>query len=374
MNAVTIAWRRALMRVLVGALRPRPPGGLPDWGARPHQVLFIRHQRIGDLLMATGTIRAIAKSHPTLRVDVLVSPGSATVLDGNPYVRRVLSFERRRWWTWPRVMLTIRRTRYDVLIDGQVNHSRVFPTEVALMAAAAVPLRVGADLGPGDRIYTVPVTVAPTAHFVEQTAATAIPFGVDPAAIDLRPDLQVTKADWGRADAVWAAVAPDVSAHAPRVLVNVSVAEAWRRWPEERFIATVRHLLERSPRPIVMVIGAPSDSGAVQRIAASTGTSWRVPGLRDAMAIVATADLVFTPNTSLSHVASAVGVPVVEMLPRSHAAFTAYQTVGKSLIARDDNVTSISVEDVVQALDTVLQRLPNHHDRDRARVEERRAS
>src|SRR5918999_2974855 len=100
MNRVTIMWRRALMRGLIAALAPRPRGGVPNWGARQHRVLFMRHQRIGDLLMATGTIRAIANSHPTVQVDVLASSASATILDGNSHVRRVLRFDRRRWWTW----------------------------------------------------------------------------------------------------------------------------------------------------------------------------------------------------------------------------------------------------------------------------------
>lgn len=366
MNRVTIMWRRALMRGLIAALAPRPGGGVPNWGARQHRVLFMRHQRIGDLLMATGTIRAIANSHPTVQVDVLASSASATILDGNSHVRRVLRFDRRRWWTWPRLLLELRRARYDAIIDGQVNHTRPFPTEIALMAAAGVAVRIGADLGPGNTIYTMPVTVARDAHFVEQTAATAIPFGVDPTAVDLHPYIQLTSSERDRAELMWMAAAPETrETHAPRVLVNVSVAEPWRRWPEDRFVAAVRHLRGYPSRPVVLVIGAPSDTAQAARIAAASGVSPLTPSLRDAMAIVAAADLVLTPNTALSHVASAVGVPVVEMLPRSHAAFTAYRTVGRSLMARDNNLMSIPVEQVIKALDGVLQDVPAKSDRGR---------
>lgn len=367
MNRATIMWRRALMRALTAALPRRRRSNAPDWGARQHRVLFIRHQRVGDLLMATGTIRAIANSHPTLRVDVLVSPVSATILDGNPHVARVLRFNPRQWWTWPRLMLDLRRAKYDAIIDGQVNRTRPFTTEIALMAAAGVALRIGPDLGPGNRIYTMPVAIAGDAHFVEQTAATAIPFGVDPTAVDLHPDVRLTNLERHSADMVWmtTAAADASDAHAPRVLVNVSVAESWRRWPEDRFIAAVRHLRGCSPRPVVLVIGAPSDAAQVARIAAASGVSSLTPGLRDAMAIVATAGIVLTPNTALSHVASAVRVPVVEMLPQSHAAFTAYRTTGRSLMALDNKVASIPVEQVTNALDAVLQELPPQSDRSR---------
>jgi ADP-heptose:LPS heptosyltransferase len=119
-------------------------------------------------------------------------------------------------------------------------------------------------------------------------------------------------------------------------------------------------------RPVVLVIGAPSDTAQAARIAAASGVSSLTPSLRDAMAIVAAADLVLTPNTALSHVASAVRVPVVEMLPRSHAAFAAYRTVGRSLMARDNNLMSIPVEQVIKALDGVLQNVPAKSDRGRS--------
>jgi ADP-heptose:LPS heptosyltransferase len=360
MNRVTLLWRRAVMRGLTATLPRRPRLAVPDWAAREHRVLFIRDQRIGDLLMATGTIRAIANSHPTVRVDVLVSPASATVLEGNAHVRRVLPFHRRKWWTWPRLMLELRRAKYDAVIDGQVNRTRPFTTELAVIAATRVSLRIGADLPPWNRIYTMPVPIAPNAHFVEQTAATAIPFGVDPASVDLHPELHMTVLERDRADGVWrsAAAADGNDSHSPRVLVNISVGESWRRWPEDRFTEVVKYLRRGSPQPVVLVIATPSDAAGAARIAAASGVSSLTPGLREAMAMVTTADALLTPNTALAHVASAVGVPVVEMMGRAHAEFAAYRTKGRSLLAPDNILTSISVEEVIDALEMVLQDLP----------------
>ena len=349
------------MRLLIALLPRAPRGALPDWSARPHRVLYVRHQRIGDLIMATGTIRAIATSHSTITVDVLASPGNATVLQGNPYVHRVLVFDKRRWRTWPRLIRQLRRSRYDVLVDGQVNHEAVFTTEVALMVAAGVRRRVGAHRAPGDRLYTTQVPVDRRAHFVEQTAATATVFGVNLAAVDLHPVLRVSDAERASAELAWAGAAREAGraggGRAMRVLVNVSVAERWRRWPEERFIATVRHLLDRNPRPTVVVIGAPSDDDEVRRIGSTTGIPAQTPGLRDAIALVATADLVVTPNTGIAHVASAFSTPLVELLPSSHASFAAYRTPGRSLVGAENNLTSISLERALDAVDEVLGEL-----------------
>ena len=52
-------------------------GTRPDWRDRTYRVLFLRHDRIGDMICSTGILRAIAQSHPTIRLDVLASKTNA---------------------------------------------------------------------------------------------------------------------------------------------------------------------------------------------------------------------------------------------------------------------------------------------------------
>jgi ADP-heptose:LPS heptosyltransferase len=346
---------RLLASLLPGSGHLQPP----NWRARDHRVLFIRHQRVGDLLMATGAIRAIARSHPTVRVDVLASPASAAVLDGNPDVAAVVLFDQRRWWTWPRLLLRLRRSRYDVVVDGRTIQERAFTTTILLMLATGARCRVGVRGAP-EGVFTLPVAVDQRAHLVEQTATTATPFGVDPADTDLHPSLSVSPGERERAERGWEGASrrrTDGPERARRLLVNVSVSVASRRWPEERYVAAVRHVRSREPDVTVLITGTPSDAAAVRRVAGACEAAALTPGLRDAIALVSTADLVLTPNTGLSHVASAFRTPIVEMLPRSHGAFMAYRTPGRSLLGTDETLASVSLERVQLALDEALEDL-----------------
>lgn len=354
-----MAWRRALMRGLARLL-PGPRSAQPeDLGAGARRVLFIRHQRVGDLLMATGAIRAIARSHPGTTVDVLVSPGSLAILDRNPDVHEVVPFSQRQWTNWPGVMRRLRRARYDVIVDGRVNQAPAFTTTVALMAAAGARLRVGAPGAAGGGVFNLPVRPAADSHFVEQTAAVAVPFGVDPATVDLHPALYLSDAERMRAERQWEAARPGGLPldRLRRVLVNLSVSSSLRRWPEERWVAALRYLRARDPAAAILVTGTPGDAEQARRIAEAASAAWLAPGLRDAMALVATADLLVTPNTGLSHVASAFRTPIVEMLPRSHVAFVAYRTPGRSLLGVDDTLASVDLDRVKRALDEVLDEL-----------------
>ena len=151
---------------------------------RPHRVLYLRYDRIGDMIMATPLIRAIARGHPTIELDVLASPSNAVVLAGNPHVRRVMTFDRRRLQSFVRTARALRRQRYYAVIDGMVLQPSL--TMLVLMLATGARYRIGIGGRANDFIYTIPVRGAPPdAHQILQSAATATPFGVEVQRTDL---------------------------------------------------------------------------------------------------------------------------------------------------------------------------------------------
>ena len=93
-KALERRWRHLLLRGVNAALPT--PAGRPDWEARSWRVLFLRHDRIGDMIVSTAAIQAIAAAHPNLVLDVLASPANAPVLSGFPGVRKVVVFDRRQ--------------------------------------------------------------------------------------------------------------------------------------------------------------------------------------------------------------------------------------------------------------------------------------
>src|SRR4051812_24600184 len=101
-------WRRLWIRLLVRLMR-RPAGnGAPDWGAARHRVLFVRHDRAGDMIISTGIMRAIARSYPTIVMDVLASPANATILEAADYVANVIVFDKRRVASYARTFVRLR--------------------------------------------------------------------------------------------------------------------------------------------------------------------------------------------------------------------------------------------------------------------------
>src|SRR5439155_2508983 len=94
LKTLELWWRRQWIRLLVRLMR-RADATSPAWDAGPVRVLFLRHDRAGDMILSTGVMRAIARSHPTILLDVLASPANASIMQGADYVHRVIQFDKR---------------------------------------------------------------------------------------------------------------------------------------------------------------------------------------------------------------------------------------------------------------------------------------
>jgi len=347
-------WRRfwigALALVMRRGAAPRPP----DWGARPHRVLFLRHDRIGDMILSTGLLRVIATSHPTIELDVLASPANAPVLREDPHVRTVIVFDRARPLRYLDTVRRLRRARYDAVIDCMPTAPSL--TTLLLILASGARHRIGVAGRGHDDAFTLLVAPREGArHIVDQLAALAAAFGVDPDTADFAPRVYLSPRERTDAAAIWDAHAGG-GAGGRRLLVNVSSGRSFRRWPDERFVEAIRHVLRRAPELSVIVVGAPDERDRAAAIAGAAGVPFvPTPGLRDALALVDTADLVFTPDTGLAHAASASGRPAVVMHIRGTASqWGLYRSPGAEVSSADGALASLPVEAVLPEFERLL--------------------
>ncbi|MGH7638576.1 MAG: glycosyltransferase family 9 protein, partial [Gemmatimonadaceae bacterium] len=93
--------KRATNGAIAAMMGSGARGERPDWRAAPYRVLFLRHDRIGDMILSTGILRAIAQSQPTIRLDVLASKTNAPVLSNEPYLNEVIPFDKKATRTYP---------------------------------------------------------------------------------------------------------------------------------------------------------------------------------------------------------------------------------------------------------------------------------
>src|SRR5712671_527962 len=127
------------------------------------RILVIKMAGIGDLLLATPSLRALRETYPHARIDLLVTPASAGLLDGWELIDRVIMLDKylfdypQQLLKNPRNLLRLRPLWHD-LRDGDYDavllfhHLTLFFGRLkhqVLMRATGAKWRIGLDNGHG---------------------------------------------------------------------------------------------------------------------------------------------------------------------------------------------------------------------------------
>jgi lipopolysaccharide heptosyltransferase II len=304
----------AAIRVALPAPAGLDPGGLPA----PGSVVILGTGYIGDLVLATPTLRAIREAFPQARITLLVEE---RVID---LFAEADIFDR---------LLTVTRgTRRDLLAHARMLRGErpdvavVLPHTVtaALFArATCAPVRVGHDSQGRRFLLTRTAANEKTIHEVERL------FGLVRALGVLRSTAGLPRV-WPLASARQSArrhlerLAPTGG---PIIALTIGATNPARRWPPARWALLIRRLaLARNAR--FVLIGAAVDQMAAAEIVARVGDDVlreananadraRLLNLagRTSLAEVAwlfdVPDLVVGSDSGLLHVAAARGAKVV---------------------------------------------------------------
>jgi heptosyltransferase I len=348
------AVRSAYLRALVRLFGTRPPVARPDWQRGTYRLLFIRDDGIGDLVLSLEVMRAIALAAPGFTMDVLCSPQNARLARLLSFAGEVIVHQRGSLRRSLAIWRTLRHRKYDVVIDGRVAMTSVNPQTTSLILSTGAPWRVGLGGRHNSHVYTLPVIAPDATNIAEVTAALAIPFGIDVRDRDWRPHIPIAEAEREQATAAWR----QAGAARPRVLVNYSAGTSERQWPAERYAPVMQRLRQRLPAASVMVVGAPAHASHVSEVASTIGASERTPGLEELIALVASADLVVTPDTSVAHFAAAFERLTLTYSAPTFRFFAPYRAPGRRVYSDDErSVAALPPERVVAALDEVIDML-----------------
>ena len=343
--------------------------------APPRSVLIIVTRRIGDVLLATPLVRTIKQAWPDSSVDALVFDGTQGVIAGNRDLRRVITVpERPGVLAHLSFMLGILR-RYDVALS--VLHGDR-PTLYAWLAG-----RWRAGLLNATRKESwkqafldrwLPFDNRNT-HTVRMNLALAGVLGIAP-----RPEVVVSwsEAETREADALLAG-----AGSAPLAVLHPYPKFNYKMWHRAGWLAAAAWLAARGHRVVLTGGPDPDEVAYVADLArgmpAGTLNFAGKLSLGAAGCILSRAACYIGPDTAMTHVAAALGVPTVALYgptdpvkwgpwPKDHGAATnpwqrvGSQSVGKvRLVQGDTPCTPCMLEGCernIESTSDCLQQLP----------------
>ena len=283
------------------------------------RILFVKTSSLGDVVHNCPAVSDVARCVPGAEIDWLVEEPFAEIAALHRSVRRVIPVALRRWrralWNpavWSGIG-ALRRAlgaeRYDAVIDTQgLMKSALFCTlasgEKHGMDRASLREPIAA------RAYDVRHAIARDQHAVErnrQLAAAALGYAVP------------QDCDYGlRAECL----APG-EAGADHVVLLTMSSRRDKLWPEERWIALGRALAERGLNSL-LPWGSANERARCERLASRIAGAQipRCMPLGELARVLRRARGVAGVDTGLSHLAAAVGVPVVGIYCATDPALT----------------------------------------------------
>ncbi|MBS0445839.1 MAG: glycosyltransferase family 9 protein [Proteobacteria bacterium] len=272
-------------------------------------ILVIATRQIGDVLLTTPLIRAARRRWPAARIDVLGLPGTLGMLRGNPDITACI--EAPRGGGWRRQFGFLRRMwrRYDLaLVTQQSDRAHLYGAIAARVRAGLLPERDGTSWWKR-RLLIHAVTTAGDrgdVHTADEKLALLDPWrGADAAPVDVVAPSPAPLPD-------------DLERQlAPRFVV-VQVPSMWRykQWPVEHFRSVVDRLARDGLQVVLTGGAAQGDRAKVAEVRPSGDATSVIDmagrlDLNQLAALLQRAALYIGPDTSVTHLAAALRVPMV---------------------------------------------------------------
>ncbi|HYK81845.1 MAG TPA: glycosyltransferase family 9 protein [Gemmatimonadales bacterium] len=288
-------------------------------------VLLVRFSSIGDILLTTPLVRALARRHPEAKLVYVTKRAMAPLVSDNPHLAAVVTLEPHE----PLRQLA-RRLRACTPTHGLDLHGNLRSAALRLLVRCRWAgyrkrkLARTALIATKLDVYGAPVPVAER-YFEAARQLDTRPDG-GPLEFCLGRGAITRVAQWlgarGLGDARIAALAP-------------GAAHATKRWPVAHWSALAERLRAAGYRPVV--VGGPDDRGLAQQLVAGGAASAAGEfSLQETGALLARAQVVVSGDTGVMHMAAGVGAPLVALFGPTVAQFGFFPYRAAAIVLQRD--------------------------------------
>ncbi|MGB8191288.1 MAG: glycosyltransferase family 9 protein [Chitinophagaceae bacterium] len=266
------------------------------------KFLVIQTAFIGDVVLATGLIEKLHAHFPQAQIDFMVRKGNESLLNGHPYLRQVLVWDKKQHKNRNllKLLWKLRKEKYDKLINVQRFAATGF-----LTAFSRAKETIGFDKNPFSFLFSkkIPHVIAENGvskHEVQRNNDLIKHFTDDVA---MPPRLYPSKNDHAF-----------VQQYQSKPYICIAPASVWftKQYPPEKWIS---FLDKFNITTTVYLIGAPGDIELCERIRTATqhpaliNLAGKLSFLQSA-ALQKGAVMNYVNDSAPMHFASAVNAPV----------------------------------------------------------------
>lgn len=270
-------------------------------------ICLVRLSALGDVLMFVPLVRALQRHFPEAQLTWIISPLAYTLVQGMDGVEFIILDKPKNLADYWRFRRCLRHRVFDVLLAAQASLRANL-----LYPCIRATRKIGYDKARGKDGHT---------WFVKESIAPGRDHALDGflkfgEALGLVQEAPVWDLPVGKEDDDWVRQhLPDVSL--PIFIINPAASKPERSWSVARYVGVIRFMLSHGPMQVVLT-GGPGvhDKTLGDAIAADVPEVVNLIGKtkpKQLLALIGRAALVVCPDTGPSHMATAMGTPVVAL-------------------------------------------------------------
>ncbi|TFB10467.1 lipopolysaccharide heptosyltransferase II [Candidatus Marinimicrobia bacterium MT.SAG.2] len=294
------------------------------WKTRPpdeqekKRVLILQTAFLGDVVLATPMAESIKNLHPEWEVDFLTTPESAALLENNPNISRILTYDKNKSERGVKGFLSkiseIEAGAYDIAL---IPHRSI--RSAALVRFAGIPQRVGFDKSAGYFLFTERVKYENELHEVERNLKLVESLNLSVSKV--KPRLYPSSNDLKKSEKILKSSAKLKN----RPIIAIAPGSIWptKRWPIDNYIELAGMLVKDGFG--VVVLGGEKDKALFKKISMEgvevfAGTTT----LLESAALLKKCEALVTNDSAPLHFAVAVDTPVVAIFGATAPKFGFY--------------------------------------------------
>lgn len=276
-------------------------------------ILILRYDAIGDMIVTLPVIRMLKQILPESNIDVIASTRNISIIEPEQYIRNRI-VQQKGFFRSLAQASGLKKNKYDLVLSLVLNDT----TKAGLIANLAGSKKtVKAVIAHDTRrdiysaLFNIQIDLNDYRNKITmlelQCKFVARIFG-----LESYEHLIVNKMSISSEDAKFAE--KKVSQLIPFIVYNISSGNDYRTFTTEKNIETLSRILSELISYNVVIISAPNEQTKALAIKDGLGSErvfvFETMSLTQVSAIINKSDFVFTPDTSIVHIASAMQIPV----------------------------------------------------------------
>lgn len=274
-----------------------------------NRILVINVARIGDTLLSTPALRALAARWPKASITFLGHPKRVEVMRHLPFLAASggITKQRARWRG------RLPGPRWDLgLVYG---FDRELVAYALRVARDVIAFRQGAAELDARLLHCVEPPAAQSQHGASMQLLLTRALGIPDAG--LRLSYTVTKPERAQARATLSRLRLGAAKPLVGLQVRAFPTKAWRDWPIEHFAALCERIRARWSNAHFLLFGAAEDRGRTEelmKLIPGNGTSLAgLLGLRESAAVMNELDLFIGLDSGPTHIMGALEAPMIAL-------------------------------------------------------------